>query len=144
MKFLNIVRSRLALSGLALSGLALSGLALGSLLLLGVWAAPTLAEEDATIVAYENVPLSTLASQVGLPVAPLGSSESSDEVGPVHMAGCYTQECGNTGTKYGYGGNCNDARDDLEDRLDAASYIICPGTVIAVDINYGTCSPGGI
>lgn len=103
-------------------------------------------EADSAAAGIE-LPRSVLETEMAAVAAPISSPLASFEVGseaePVPMGDCRAEGCGNTGTKYGYGNSCSAARSDLEAVLDAASRSICPGIVIAVDINYGQCTGGG-
>ncbi len=61
------------------------------------------------------------------------------ELPPAVEASCHTEDCGNTGTLYGWGANCTTAKADLNGEMTDAAYEICPGIVTGIDRNYGDC-----
>ena len=58
---------------------------------------------------------------------------------PTVAASCYDQDCGNTGTLYGWGANCTTAKADLDSAISAAANSTCPGPVTGIDRHYGSC-----
>ncbi len=84
---------------------------------------------------------STSAQDLALPVPDL-------EAPPKVEASCYTQDCGNTGKLWGIGPagvpDCVNARADLNSKMTAEAYNICPGVVTGITHNYDdNCQSAG-
>lgn len=97
--------------------------------------APAKAEAPAALA-------SLLEEAVETPMTPVPPPPPNLEPPPAIEASCHTEDCGNTGTLYGYGNSCTTARADLDAEINAAADWICPGVVTGIVRHYGSCTSG--
>ena len=110
--------------------------ALFVLAVLGTWQSVSATESGQEGSAF-YVPawLSTVDPPVSATIPPVLADETPS---PVEQS-CHAEDCGNTGTLYGYGATCTAAKADLDSEIGDASYSICPGVVTGVDRHYVAC-----